>query len=70
MKNNFINNSCNAYFYDRGFMNKWIRNYWDDWKGFGLYTIQGITTNIYDPEGDPVSIIQYDTHPARKPYDI
>jgi parallel beta-helix repeat protein len=70
MENNFINNSYNAYFYDRGIMNKWSRNYWDDWNGSRFYTIHGETMNIADWEGDPIPIEQYDRHPAQEPYDI
>ncbi len=71
MRNNFINNTCNAYFYDRGILNTWSRNYWDDWDRFGIYKIQGETSDIFgDPEGGPVPIEQYDWHPARRPYDV
>jgi nitrous oxidase accessory protein NosD len=70
MENNLINNSYNAYFYDRGIMNKWSRNYWDDWNGSGFYTIHGETTNLMDWEGDPVPIEQYDKHPVQEPYDL
>jgi parallel beta-helix repeat protein len=70
MRNNFINNTCNAYFYDRGIMNTWSRNYWDDWDRFGIYKIQGETISFGDPEGDPWPIEQYDWRPAWRPYDI
>jgi parallel beta-helix repeat protein len=69
-ENNFVNNTWNAYFYERGILNQWSRNYWDDWNGSGYYTIHGETDPMFDPEGDPVPIEQYDKHPARSPYDI
>jgi hypothetical protein len=65
-----MNNSFNAYFYDRGIMNKWSRNYWDDWNGSGFYTVHGETTSLMDWEGDPVPIEQYDKHPVQERYDI
>ena len=74
MENNFINNSCNAYFYanffDMGITNQWRRNYWDDWSGSRYYTIHGATDPLMDPEGDPVPVQQYDKHPVKEPYDI
>lgn len=68
MKNNFMNNSCNAAFYNKEFLDIWYRNYWDDWNGTGPYKING-EADGWDPDY-PVSAIQYDRHPARKPYDI
>ncbi len=68
MKNNFMNNTCNAYFYDRGIMNIWYRNYWDDWNRIGIYLIHGETSGVW--EGDPVPIEQFDWFPAWRPYDI
>jgi parallel beta-helix repeat protein len=69
-ENNFINNSCNAYFFSNGIMNQWSRNYWDDWNESGYYTIKGEAINIMDWEGDPIPIEQYDKHPAQEPYNI
>ena len=69
-ENNFINNSCNAYFFNKFIMNQWIRNYWDDSNGSGYYTIKGEALNLMDWEGDPIQVEQYDKHPAQEPYDI
>ena len=69
MKNNFIENFCNAYFFGKSISNCWIRNYWDDWDGSGFYQINGEDINIMDPEGDNIKVEQYDWFPAREPYD-
>jgi len=68
MKNNLINNSCNAYFFGRWIVNKWSRNYWDDWHGLIHYTINGEDYSL-DPDYH-VSVKQFDWFPARKPYNI
>ncbi len=68
MKNNFMNNSCNAFFYNPGILNLWRRNYWDDWNGSGYYTIHG-KSDSWDPDY-PVTAKEYDRHPAPEPYDI
>jgi parallel beta-helix repeat protein len=70
MDNNFMNNSRNAYFYESFIMNKWSRNYWDDWNGSGYYAIDGEDSNLMDPENGPIPVHQYDRHPVIRPYDI
>ncbi len=71
MKNNFINNSCNAYFFGKRITNRWIRNYWDDWDGLRFYQIDGEDYNIMDPmSGDYKSVKQYDRNPTSEPYPI
>jgi parallel beta-helix repeat protein len=69
-ENNFMNNSCNAYFFSNGIMNQWSRNYWGDWNGSGYYTIKGEALNLMDWEGEPIPVEQYDKHPAQEPNDI
>ena len=68
VKNNFHNNSCNAYFFSKSIRNLWIRNYWDDWNGWRSYKIVGKTYNWMDPEGEYVTVYQYDRLPAAKPF--
>ncbi|MCX6663403.1 MAG: hypothetical protein NTZ75_04075 [Euryarchaeota archaeon] len=64
-KNNFITNSCHAYFDGRfkyfSERNHWIRNYWDTWIGFGPKLIKG---RVHIPW------INFDWFPAYKPYII
>ncbi len=69
MKNNFINNSCSAYFYSHGILNLWRRNYWDDWNGVVFYTITGVVDD-WGPDYHHHSAKEYDWHPSREPYDI
>jgi parallel beta-helix repeat protein len=76
-KNNFINNTQNAFFIQShrfGFSNQWKRNYWDDWGGIGPELISGRLV-ITDPDNpyDPPKyrdLRNYDWFPARKPYKI
>jgi len=61
--NNFIDNTCNAYFSHYGpTWNQWEGNYWDTWIGFGPKTIHG--------HGMIFPLFNFDWHPAQKPYDI
>ena len=76
-KNNFINNTQNAFFiqYHRfGFSNKWKRNYWDDWGGIGPQLISGrlVIFNPDNPYYPPkyFDLRNYDWFPAKKPYKI
>ncbi|UCF13138.1 MAG: right-handed parallel beta-helix repeat-containing protein [Thermoplasmatales archaeon] len=68
--NNFINNSCNAYFFVKRYTNLWIRNYWDNRNiPFGPQKIEGKDHSPWLP-GEYVSREQYDWFPSRKPYNI
>jgi nitrous oxidase accessory protein len=62
INNNFINNTCNAMFLAKSFLNKWIDNYWDDWSGFGPKIIHG--------KFGLLPWYNFDWHPAQEPYDI
>ena len=65
IKNDFINNTCNAFFKIRSpFFNHWNRNYWDDWCGFGPKLIKGQIGKLLIPW------VNFDWHPAKEPYDI
>ena len=53
---------------------KWIGNYWDNWKGVGPKRIFGIMV-IGIPLGEfgipiPIPRFEYDWYPAKEPYDI
>ena len=67
--NNYFLNDKNAYFICRCFIlgNKWIRNYWDDWAGFGVKFIKG---RLWLYGYILIPWINIDWHPARKPYPI
>ncbi|MBE3136204.1 MAG: right-handed parallel beta-helix repeat-containing protein [Thermoplasmata archaeon] len=59
VNNNFINNTCNAYFSRYGpVWNQWKGNYWDTWIGIGPKMIKGYKW------------ANFDWHPAKEPYDI
>jgi parallel beta-helix repeat protein len=64
-KNNFINNTYHAYFDGRlkhfSEWNRWIRNYWDTWTGFGPKIIEG---------WENIPWINLDWFPAHEPYII
>ena len=63
--NDFINNTCNAFFKLRSsFFNRWSRNYWDDWWGFGPKLVKGQIGKLLIPW------FNFDWHPAKEPYDI
>ena len=65
IKNNFINNTCNAFFkLQSSFFNRWNRNYWDDWWGFGPKLVKGQIGKLLIPW------FNFDWHPAKEPYDI
>jgi len=69
IKNNFVNNRCNAFFSDFSFSNwnrnNWKKNYWDRPRLL-LYPIFGkmILGKFIIPW------VNFDWHPAREPYDI
>lgn len=77
-KNNFINNKCAAtfesylFFYNR--WTRWRGNYWDDWKGFGRYEIDGVIVipKYYRNYVEWIEIPwdNFDWFPANEPYDI
>jgi parallel beta-helix repeat protein len=68
IKNNFVNNSQNAYFFDSSF-NRWIRNYWDD-NIIGPYRIKGkiIVGPFYNQK--VITVYNHDWLPRKEPYDI
>jgi len=74
--NNFIGNEKNAdfqSFFLGTFSKRWIRNYWDDWKGFGPKCIYGslvILVKIIPPEVKLFPWIERDWFPKYKAYDI
>jgi len=67
-ENNFIDNSeRNAYFVN-SFLNRWFKNYWDDWSKLLPRPIYG---SIYLERFDKyITWFNFDWHPAREPYDI
>jgi len=67
IKNNFINNTINAYFLHRAFFNHWSENYWDrprilPYPIFGI--VWGQLIKLVVPW------VNFDWHPAQEPYDI
>ena len=66
-RNNLINIEDDAYF-ENSLGCRWIRNYWDDWIGFGPKIIHGIF--ILLPYSEGVQFVNFDFRPARKPYKI
>jgi parallel beta-helix repeat protein len=63
-KNNFINNTVNAYFQHFSLLNHWIGNYWTDWIGIGPKLINGKLKEV------SILWFNFDWRPAQKPYDI
>ena len=65
IRNNFINNTQNAYFFD-AFFNNWIRNYWDD-NINGPYRIEGkiIVGPFYNQK--IITAYEYDWFPRKQP---
>lgn len=64
--NNFINNSCHAYF-DNSSNNRWIRNYWDDHHHRTPKRIEGERCLPWNP----LKIIKrcaFDWFPVKRPY--
>jgi parallel beta-helix repeat protein len=76
-KNNFIGNNENAGF-SNCFINIWKENYWDDWRGIGRYTINGIfhIKIVRGPRpGETIfemtiPLKNYDKYPSAQPYDL
>ncbi|MFE3845887.1 NosD domain-containing protein [Thermoplasmatota archaeon] len=73
-KNNFQSNIIQAEFAYRGLrinsfqINKWDKNYWDDWIGFGPKIIIG---ELYPPWRAYGHIwVSFDWNPAKEPYNI
>ena len=62
-KNNFINNSVQAFFYS-SYFTTWRSNHWDDWLHFLPRIIRGTLGQR------EISWVNIDWHPVRKPYDI
>jgi parallel beta-helix repeat protein len=63
-KNNFINNTFNAYFMQHSLLNHWRENYWTDYFGLRLKIIKGTLGLSWFPW------MNFDLHPAQEPYDI
>ena len=68
LKNNFINNKKNAYFYT-SYQNKWDQNYWDDLK-IKHYIIFGDIGPFPEVSRIKIPWINIDWHPAEEPYKI
>jgi parallel beta-helix repeat protein len=75
MENNFINNTCNGffkvYFSQFALSNKWDRNYWDDWRGWGPKIIFG--RKVCKPQFPwflRFPWFSFDWNPAKEPYVI
>lgn len=62
--NNFINNTCNAYFRHFSLFNHWNGNYWTDWMRIGPKLIKGKFGESFIPW------INFDWHPSQEPVDI
>jgi len=73
MKNNFINNGWQAFFFASS-QNRWLRNYWDNWKIilprpiFGLFWV--ISTSSESGVAIPIPWVNFDWFPAMRPYNI
>jgi len=69
--NNFINNTHHVYFIERLRLafdrNYWIRNYWDNWIGFGPKLLKGQMFTEWVGQ-KLVPWINFDWIPAHKPY--
>jgi nitrous oxidase accessory protein len=66
-KNNFINNTINAYFLHRAFLNHWSENYWNRPRILP-YTIFGIVWGQLNKLKIP--LVNFDWNPAQEPYNI
>jgi parallel beta-helix repeat protein len=70
-RNNFINNSRHVYFIERLRLafdkNYWIRNYWDNWAGFGPKLLKGEMFTEWVGQ-ILVPWINFDWFPVNKPY--
>jgi hypothetical protein len=68
-KNNFIENNVSASF-SHSILNRWIRNYWDDWSGVGPKIIHGSIPLPWDPWNMDKAIpwTNFDWHPSQEPY--
>jgi parallel beta-helix repeat protein len=64
IKNNFINNTVNAYFQHFSLLNHWNGNYWTDWMKIGPKFIKGKLGEVLIPW------VNFDWHPAQEPFDI
>ena len=68
LENNFIGNLEDVYFYN-SFLNTWFRNYWSNWIGLLPKPLKGCIYTDFDINLH-IPVINFDWHPARKPYDI
>jgi len=66
-KNNFINNSIQAYFNNSSY-NLFFKNYWDDWSSFKPRPLEGLRYWPFLKKTTPWKI--FDWHPAKEPYNI
>jgi parallel beta-helix repeat protein len=62
--NNFIENTCNAFFRHFSVWNHWHGNYWTDWIGVGPKLIKGTLGDVFIPW------VNFDWHPAQEPQAI
>lgn len=60
--NNFINNTCHAFFSHFAFWNNWGGNYWDNWIGVGPKIIKGRL------RGPILPWYNFDWYPVKNPY--
>lgn len=71
-KNNFIENECNAEFY-QCLTNRWTHNYWSDYIGMGPHPIKGeiIIWSVFPTIPLLViPLVDFDWHPAQKPHRV
>jgi len=73
-KNNFKNYSGIGFLFFRDFYfpgkNKWICNYWDNWKGIGPKTILGFIVFTWRYIILLIPWVEFDWYPVKEPYDI
>jgi nitrous oxidase accessory protein NosD len=73
-QNNFVKNNESATIY-RGWLTRWINNYWDDWVGLKHPAFKVFPKTIWRVvpiNGVFIEIpwCDFDWHPAKQPYDI
>ena len=65
-RNNFIENILNAGFV-WSILNFWMRNYWDDWSGFGPKRIPGTFPTLWNLS-KVIPWTNFDWFPVQEPY--
>ena len=70
-RNNFLDNLPHIFFTD-SYRNKWIRNYWDEFRFFPKIIVGRFTIPSFNPYEPPSYFkwINIDWFPAKEPYDI